>query len=126
MISEEELQELEATLLPTLERHHLRLLAHGLRTLQAISAAPGAGLPGRAALEGWAAAQPAIADDPSFRRAFVEQMLSVGVQLEGIASSGTDPDRGPLDLGLEDLVRWAREQADRRLKGPSPANPPPG
>ena len=126
MISEEELRELEATLLPALERHHLRLMAHGLRTLQAISPAPGEGLPSRAALERWAAAQPAIAADPSFRCAFVEQMLSVGVQLEGIASSGADPNRGPLDLGLEDLVRWARDQADRRLKGPSPANPPPG
>ena len=31
MLSEHDLQELESTLLPALERHHLRLLAHGLR-----------------------------------------------------------------------------------------------
>jgi hypothetical protein len=36
VIEASELAELEATLLPALERHHLRLLAHGLRTFQAV------------------------------------------------------------------------------------------
>jgi hypothetical protein len=126
VITEAELRELESTLLPALERHHLRLLAHGLRTLQGIGPAAGATLPTRAALERWAAAQPAIADDPAFRDAFVEQMLGVGVQLEGIAAAGPGGARGPLALGLEDLVRWARQQADRRLSGADPASPPPG
>jgi hypothetical protein len=123
VINEAELHSLESTLLPALERHHLRLLAHGLRTLQAVGPGPGGGLPSRAALEHWAASQPAIAADPSFRCAFVEQMLSLGVQLEAIAAGRA---RGPLDLELEDLVRWARQQADRRLSDPKPANPPPG
>ncbi len=126
MISEAELRELEATLLPALERHHLRLLAHGLRTLQAVGAGPGGSLPARAALEAWAAAQPAIAGDAPFRSAFVDQLLAAGVQLESIAA-GLPQRRGPLDLELADLVQWARAQAERRLTPPGPpsASPPP-
>ncbi len=136
MISEAELNELEATLLPALERHHLRLLAHGLRTLQAVGKGPDGGLPPRAALEAWALAQPAIADDPSFRRAFVDQLLAAGLQLESIAAEGAgeiategDDRPGPLELELADLVAWARRQADRRLSPPAPpglASPSPG
>jgi hypothetical protein len=134
MLSESELRTLESTLLPALERHHLRLLAHGLRTLQAVVGAGGA-LPSRDALAAWAAAQPAIAADPGFRDAFVDQMLGLGVQLESIATTTTTTavaraeapaSRGPLDLELDDLVRWARAQADRRLIGAEPTSPPPG
>jgi hypothetical protein len=35
VLDPQELNLLDSTLLPSLERHHLRLLAHGLRTLQA-------------------------------------------------------------------------------------------
>ncbi len=126
MLSESELRTLESTLLPALERHHLRLLAHGLRTLQAVVGA-GGGLPSRGALAAWAASQAAIADDPGFRDVFVDQMLGLGVQLESIAAGVEGPCRcGPLDLELDDLVRWARAQADRRLNGADPASPPPG
>ncbi|MFM7361035.1 MAG: hypothetical protein ACKO25_04300 [Cyanobium sp.] len=125
VISEAELRELEGTLLPALERHHLRLLAHGLRTLQAAAAAvtESPELPDRAALQRWAAAQPAIASDPAFRDAFLDQLLGVGVQLERIAAGSG---RGPLELELTDLIDWARGQADRRLSAPSAASPPPG
>ncbi len=132
MIGEEELRELESTLLPALERHHLRLLGHALRTLQAV-AAGGAGLPSRAQLEAWAAAQPAIAGDPAFRDAFVAQLLGAGVQLEQIAlwrhGPGEEGSATPLALTLDDLVAWARAQADARLSPPGPptaASPPPG
>jgi hypothetical protein len=129
MLSESELRTLESTLLPALERHHLRLLAHGVRTLQAVAGAGGA-LPSREALAAWAAAQAAIAADPSFREAFIDQMLGLGVQLERIAAAAVGAEapspRGPLDLELDDLVRWARAQADRRLNEADPASPPPG
>jgi hypothetical protein len=126
MLSESELHRLESTLLPALERHHLRLLAHGLRTLQAV-AGDGGALPSRDALAAWAEAQAAIADDPGFRDAFIDQMLGLAVQLESIAAAAEAPSaRGPLDLELDDLVRWARAQADRRLNGAEPASPPPG
>ena len=131
VIGEEELRELESTLLPALERHHLRLLAHALRSLQAV-AAGGEALPSRVQLEAWAATQPAIADDPAFRDAFVEQLLSAGVQLEQIAAwrhgGAAEGGAGPLALELKDLVGWARAQADARLSRPGPtteSSPPP-
>ena len=45
MLSETDLQELESSLLPALERHHLRLLAHSLRCLQLAATSPEALLP---------------------------------------------------------------------------------
>lgn len=124
MLSADELQELEATLLPTLERHHLRLLAHGLRTLQAIAGHPGGALPPAGAIEAWARQQPLIQDDPGFAAAFLTQISRVGKQLEAIAAAAG---REPLALDLADLVHWAREQADRRVRPPAvPPDPPPG
>jgi hypothetical protein len=131
VIGEEELRELESSLLPALERHHLRLLAHALRSLQAV-AAGGEALPSRVQLEAWAATQPAIADDPAFRDAFVEQLLSAGVQLEQIVRWRHGPAEAgsatPLALELNDLVAWARAQADARLNRPestTASSPPP-
>ncbi len=123
MINQAELRVLEATLLPSLERHHLRLLAHGLRTLQAVRRPRRSELPNRAALEQWALAEPTIADDKSFREAFINQLLAVGAQLQQIAAGSG---RGPLDLDLDDLVLWARNQADQRLSDSTEASPPPG
>jgi hypothetical protein len=112
-----ELAELEATLLPALERHHLRLLAHGLRTLQAISRSTAGALelealPDRAAIGTWVRQQPPIADDAAFQAALVEQLLATGGQLESIAGA---LGRSPLALELADLSAWASRQADRRL-----------
>lgn len=119
-----ELAELEATLLPALERHHLRLLAHGLRTLQAIARSTGmtaasgakapqpARLPDPEAIGAWLRRQPPIADDAAFQAALVEQLVATGWQLEHIAD---ELDRDPLALDLADLSAWATLQADRRL-----------
>ncbi len=124
MLSPEELQQLEATLLPTLERHHLRLLAHGLRTLQAIAGRRTGELPPDAAVAAWAAAQPVIAADAGFEQAFLTQMGHVATQLTAIAAAAG---KGPLDLDLPDLVHWATGEADRRLRPPAaPPAPPPG
>jgi hypothetical protein len=124
MLGADELQELEATLLPTLERHHLRLLAHGLRTLQAIAGRRSGGLPPAAAIEAWARQQPVIDADPGFAQAFLTQMGSVAVQLEAIAAAaGTEP----MALDLHHLIHWARGEADRRVRAPAtPPGPPPG
>ena len=118
-----ELAELEATLLPALERHHLRLLAHGLRTLQAISRSTAAALqpgplPDQAAIGAWVRQQPPIADDAVFQAALVEQLVATGWQLERIAA---ELNRAPLALELADLSAWATRQADRRL---GQGNPP--
>jgi len=124
---------LEATLLPALERHYLSLLAHGLRTFQAIAAttAEPTRLPDRVQVEAWADRQPAMADDPSFRDAFLEQLCRLLDPLEAMANRGGGG-RSPLELSMGELVAWVSEQADARLNRPasSPpgpgANPPPG
>ena len=137
MLSPEELAELEASLLPALERHHLRLLAHSLRSLQAAAGRRSGPLPARAELLAWALKQPELQADPGFCQAFLDQLQGAGIQLEAIAleagivlktaqplntdaaNPGAQPPQPdpaePLALGLADLVAWARQQADRRI-----------
>ncbi len=126
-LSPAELAELESTLLPALERHHLRLLAHGLRTLQAIAAADGAQpdsdeLPDRSAIRSWAADQPPIAQDRAFIEILSSQLESAARQLEQLAA---DLGRPPLSLELKDLIAWARNQANQRIAIISAVNLPP-
>jgi hypothetical protein len=126
-LSPAELAELESTLLPALERHHLRLLAHGLRTLQAIATAHGSQrdsdkLPDRAAIRAWAANQPQIAQDSAFIDLLSDQLESAGRQLAQLAAERGLP---PLDLELRDLTAWATKQANQRIAIIGAANLPP-
>ncbi|MEB3318753.1 MAG: hypothetical protein VKO39_11520 [Cyanobacteriota bacterium] len=122
---------LGTTLLPTLERHFLSLLVHGLRTFQAIAATSDAPeeLPDRLHIEAWVARQPPLAEDPGFQAAFVEQLCRLRDPLLTISIRDG---QAPLDLRVETLVAWVREQADARLNGsaitPPAAGPipPPG
>jgi len=121
-LSAEELAQLEATLLPALERHHLRLLAHGLRTLQTIAAAQGGKAPDLAGLERWALEQEAVAGDQAFATALAHQLLGAAAQLETIGRHGG---KGPLNLELSDLIAWATASANARLAIIPPASPQP-
>ncbi len=117
-----ELAELEATLLPALERHHLRLLAHSLRTLQTVADRRSGPLPSAAAIARWASQQPAIAADVAFQQAFTSQLVSSASQLEHLAAEqGCDP----LALQLADLCAWALQLANQRLAIIPPASPRP-
>ena len=111
MLSEQDLSELESTLLPALERHHLRLLAHSLRCLQQ-AAAPSDQLPAQEGLTAWAQQQPNLAVDPTFIPVLVEQLGKAAVQLKAI---GDACKKTPLKLEISDLVRWGQSQADHRL-----------
>lgn len=118
MLDPQELELLDSSLLPSLERHHLRLLAHGLRTLQAAAGRRHGCLPERRQLEAWAAAQPVLSGDTQFAAAFLPQLEELGGQLAAIAAAeGVTP----LALELEQLRRWAQGQADQRLAAISPA-----
>jgi len=120
MLHPDELARLEASLLPALERHHLRLLAHGLRTLQQIAGSGQVEPPSGEAIRQWVLLQPATAGDTAFAEAFSAQMLSVAEQLRQIAG----PSRQPLDLELDELETWARRQADSRLAAGPAARAP--
>jgi hypothetical protein len=124
MLSPEDQALLAASLLPIRERHDLSLLAHGLRTFQAIAAttAEPLRLPDRFQIEAWAARQASLADDSAFQEAFVEQLGRLVDPLKAIAAR---QGRSPLELRLEELVAWVTEQADDRLNRPG-STPPPG
>jgi hypothetical protein len=111
VLSEQDLTELESTLLPALERHHLRLLAHSLRCLQQ-AAAPSDQLPAQEGLSAWAHQQPNLAVDPTFIPVLVEQLGKAAVQLKAI---GDACNKTPLELEINDLVRWGQARADQRL-----------
>lgn len=112
-LTTDELAELEGSLLPALERHHLRLLAHGLRTLQGIAGRHAGPAPDGAAIAAWVAEQAPIAGDQAFQASFSARLRQLADQLASIAGT-----RGvqPLDLSLGDLRAWAKAQADQRLE----------
>jgi hypothetical protein len=112
-LSRAEAELLDATLLPHLERHHLRLLAHGLRSFQVIVGRREGSPPTPQELDRWFDQQPDLVDDPGFREAFRQQLIGLGQQLEDIAAEAGST---PLALGLEQLIHWARTQANSRLE----------
>ncbi|MCX5947431.1 MAG: hypothetical protein NTY67_04355 [Cyanobacteria bacterium] len=122
MLNHAELAELESSLLPALERHHLRLLAHGLRTLQQIAGRSRGPAPDQGAIADWVRAQPQIADDPAFAAAFSTQL---GAAARHLAAIATTPGLA-LDLSLAELVAWARRQADARVAIIDPVRTPQG
>ena len=111
MLSAADLNELESSLLPALERHHLRLLDHSLRCLQAAAATQG-GQSDHPALIAWAGQQPGLAADPAFIPVLVEQLARAAVQLEAIGEVRGTP---ALALTMRDLVAWGRTVAEQRL-----------
>lgn len=121
-LSTAEVQQLDSTLLPALERHHLRLLAHGLRSLQAAAGRRHGSCPDAGSLRRWVLAQPPVAGAGEFAEVFLEQLQHLAAQLETIAS---EQGCGPLDLSLDQLVLWARRQADQRTSSTTPTSPSP-
>jgi hypothetical protein len=115
VLTPSELAELESTLLPALERHHLRLLAHALRTLQQIAGRQVGPAPDAATIHAWLNHRLALGDDPGFRDAFAAQLASAADQLVTVAG----PERSPLSLELSDLIAWSCRCADTRLGRPA-------
>ena len=103
-----ELAALEAPLLPSRERHQLRLLAHGLRTLQQIAGRRAGPPPELAAIQTWARQQPSIGDDETFVSAFSIQLEVAGQQLSQLAG---DRPGGALALELSELINAAQRQS---------------
>lgn len=111
-LSPAEVDQLDSTLLPALERHHLRLLAHGLRSLQAAAGRRHGDLPDVFELRHWVLSQPQAASAPEFAQVLIDQLQSLAGQLAAIAAA---QHCDPLALSLDQLTQWARSQADQRL-----------
>jgi len=117
-LSVADVNQLDSTLLPALERHHLRLLAHALRTLQHVQqAANQPGLPDQATIESWLRQQPSLSGDNAFIAQLAHQLTKAAQQLEALAQQR---DRNVLTLQLDDLIAWAQTQADQRLRNEPP------
>jgi hypothetical protein len=96
VLSIDDLRWIESLSLAPKEDHQLRLLAHGLRTLQTIASRHQGESPSRATIESWVLGQPQIAEDPGFARAF-------GALLDRLAKNRSVT---PLSLELDDLLIW--------------------
>lgn len=116
------------------ERHQLNLLAHSLRTLQAIAGRRHGPPPDSGAIVAWAQQQPLLAEDPHFRAAFCRQLLSsadllsqiAGAPLAAVTTAAdhepTRPERpaatpsaesvSPLGLELEHLIIWCEQRRE--------------
>jgi len=113
-LSRADAEQIEATLLPNLDRHHLRLLAHCLRSFQVIADPRQSGpLPDRRTLEQWLLEQPQFVDEPQFRDLLLHQFLAAAQQLEELAKQRNLP---PLNLNLGDLIEASTTACKARIE----------
>ena len=105
---------IDATLLPQLDRHHLRLLVHCLDSFRAMVPSKDGGLPDAASRRRWCEQQPLVVEDPTFLRSLLLQLEGAGQQLSDLARQ---LNKQPLELTLDDLgedVELLVEEEDLR------------
>ena len=113
-LSRSDAEQIEATLLPNLDRHHLRLLAHCLRSFQVIAKPRTSGpLPNQSSLEQWLLQQPQFTDEPQFRDLLLGQFLSAALQLEGLARA---KGLSPLELSIGELITASTTASKARIE----------
>ena len=98
------IERIDATLLPQMDRHHLRLLVHCLESFRAMDRAAGDALPDAASRRRWCEQQPVVAEEPGFLRSLLLQLDAAAEQLQNLANNLNKP---PLQLSLEDLINAA-------------------
>ena len=110
----QELQQIEATYLPVLDRHHLRLLAHCLAVFRQISGGCTNGpLPDTKSQQLWFSNQLNVVVDQEFNNLLIHQLQAAAVQLETIAAHN---DCTPLGLDLGTLITSYSNDCYRRIK----------
>ncbi len=115
-LTREMVEEIDATLLPTLERHHLRLLAHCLVSFQQMQApATNGPVPTLEQQRSWCQKQPQLRDDPQFGELLLKQFQGAARHLEALAHSH---DITPLELTLSHLIDEAMALARARHQTP--------
>jgi hypothetical protein len=106
-IDAETIARIDATLLPQLDRHHLRLLAHCLASFREMSPDLDGALPNASLRRQWCEQQPVVADDPQFLILLLNQLNNAADQLEAVADSCS---KAPLQLSLDDLIAAAEHR----------------
>ena len=107
IIDAETIARIDATLLPQLDRHHLRLLAHSLASFRMMTPDLDGALPNAALRRQWCEQQPVVADDPQFLILLLNQLNNAADQLEEMAD---DCSKAPLELSLDDLIAAAERR----------------
>ena len=107
-LSLQEIQLIDATDLSSIERHHLRLLAHSLACFKLMANGVSYGpLPKEEDRFQWLLSKPAINDNKDFVIIFLQQLASAANQLEILADQcGISP----LELTLAELIKTALSQ----------------
>ena len=102
-LSLDDLQKIEDTKLPALERHHLRLLAHCLFSFKSMSKGLNSGtFPVDKTRIEWCLQQPSVVNDHTFLPVLLDQFSAAAKQLEKLALSLSIT---PLELTLNDLIQ---------------------
>ena len=105
------IKRIDSTLLPQLDRHHLRVLSHCLDSFQAMAAPESAGaIPDEDQRRRWCQKQPVVAEDPAFLHTLLLQLNAAADQLDQLALELGKP---PLALTLDDLI----SAAEARCRG---------
>ena len=106
-IDAETIARIDATLLPQLDRHHLRLLAHCLASFRMMAPDLDGALQNAALRRQWCEQQPVLADDPEFLTLLLDQLNNAAQQLEEVADTCS---KAPLALSLDDLIAAAERR----------------
>ena len=112
----ESIARIDSTLLPQMDRHHLRLLAHCLDSFQDMDQGQEGQLPDAASRRRWCEQQPIVAEDPAFLRSLMLQLNGAAAQLQDLADSLSKP---PLELSLDDLITAAEARCHHRHQNQS-------
>ena len=112
----EAIARIDATLLPQMDRHHLRLLAHCLDSFQVMDQGEEGQLPDAASRRRWCEQQPIVAEDPNFLRSLMLQLNRAAEQLQALAES---LNKAPLQLNLDDLITAAEARCHHQLQNKS-------
>tara|TARA_B100001094_G_C18067147_1_gene738061 strand:+ start:577 stop:960 length:384 start_codon:yes stop_codon:yes gene_type:complete len=112
-LNRQQIERIDATLLPAVDRHLLRLQAHCLATFKQIAMPAQEGpLPTRDHWQDWCDRQPQLANDADFREQLMMQFTVIASQLEELARQLK---LTPLELKLNDLIRDAEANSRQRL-----------
>ena len=107
---------IDATLLPQLDRHHLRLLVHCIDSFREMEPGEAGSLPDAASRRRWCERQPIVVEDPSFLRSLLLQLDGAGQQLRELAQQ---LDKAPMQLSLDDLITAAETRCHHQLQSGS-------
>ena len=101
-LSLQDIQRIESTMLSSVDKHHLRILAHCLECFKSMDQqSSNFAIPKEDNRIAWCLKQPNLANQKTFIPVFLEQLRSAGLQLEDLAQQCKKP---PLLLNLDDLI----------------------